>query len=281
MSKSNSNRHQELAHFLRNRRERLSPKLFGLPEERRRTPGLRRGEVATLAGISLEWYTYLEQGRDINVSTEVLESLARTLQLNDSERKHLFLLAHRQQPPERLNNRNGMVSEKLQRLLDSFGIAPAAVMDTKMNILAWNASFSAVHGNYDLLSEKERNLLWITFTSKSFRILKGEQWEDHAKRTIAKFRAGFAKYLDDPWWTNQVEQLSIKSEEFEAYWQQYDVLDDQDAYKMLNHPEVGVLTFDHLTLQPLGYPELEVSVHIPLKDNQTENRINILMKNHS
>ncbi|WP_400244464.1 helix-turn-helix transcriptional regulator [Niallia sp. JL1B1071] len=278
MAKLPSNRYSELAQFLRSRRERLSPQQFGLPEGRRRTPGLRRGEVAVLSGISLEWYTYLEQGREINVSIEVLESLARTLKLNDTERKHMFLLAHRQPPPERSSSLDGKVSDVLQRLLDSFGTSPAAVMDARMNILAWNQSFSAVHGDYQKISDQARNLLWITFTSESFRILKDDQWESHAKRTIAKFRAGFAKFVDDPWWGEQVEQLSELSAEFKEFWYQYDVLDDQDTLKILHHPEVGLLTFEHLTLQPLGSPNLEVSVHVPLQDNSTEKKIQTLMK---
>ena len=189
----------------------------------------------------------------------------------------MFLLAHRQSPPERPLHLDGRVSDVLQRLLDSFGNSPATVMDTKMNILAWNRAFSLVHGEFKNLSEKECNLLWITFTSEDFRILKGDQWESHAKRTIAKFRGGLAKYVDDSWWAEQVEQLIEISEEFKEYWFHYDVLDNQDAHKILYHQDVGVLTFEHLTLQPLGYPNLEVSVHIPLKDSSTEKKIQNLL----
>ncbi|WP_248928673.1 helix-turn-helix transcriptional regulator [Paenibacillus hamazuiensis] len=278
MSKIQPDRYSELAQFLRNRRARLSPKQLGLPEGRRRTPGLRRGEVAALAGISLEWYTYLEQGRQIHVSAEVLESLARTLRLDDTERKHLFLLAHRQLPPERSRSQEGRVSAVIQRHLDSLGTSPASVLDARMNIIAWNAAFAAVHGDNGKLPEGERNFLWITFTSKAFRSIKGDQWEDHAKRTIAKFRAGFAKYVDDPWWAEQVERLSEASAEFKEYWQQYDVLDAQDAHKILNHPEVGLLMFVHLTLQPLESPDLEISVHVPLDDDTVKKIRSLLDK---
>ncbi|MFM9278563.1 helix-turn-helix transcriptional regulator [Paenibacillus jiagnxiensis] len=280
ISELQPNRYSELAQFLRNRRARISPKQLGLPEGRRRTPGLRRAEVATLAGISLEWYTYLEQGREIHVSIEVLESLARVLQLDETERKHMFLLAHRQLPPERPRSLNGQVSPVIQRHLDSLGTSPATVMDVRMNILAWNDAFRALKGDFvDLAgkSERERNFLWITFTSEYFRALKGDQWEAHAKRTIARFRAEYAKYVDDPWWAEQVGLLSEASPEFKEYWQSYDILDAYDAHKIMYHPEAGILKFDHLTLQPLESPELEISVHVPLPDGTAE-KIQSLME---
>ncbi|WP_339255614.1 helix-turn-helix transcriptional regulator [Paenibacillus sp. FSL R5-0713] len=277
------NRYSELAQFLRNRRARISPKQLGLPEGRRRTPGLRRAEVATLAGISLEWYTYLEQGREIHVSIEVLESLARVLQLDKTERKHMFLLAHRQHPPERPRSLDVQVSPVIQRHLDSLGTSPAAAMDVRMNILSWNDAFIALQGDFVNLegnSERERNFLWITFTSEYFRTLKGDQWEAHARRTTARFRAEYAKYVDDPWWAEQVELLSEASPEFKEYWQSYEVLDAYDAHKIMYHPEAGILNFDHLTLQPLESPELEISVQVPLPDG-TAGKIQALMEDRS
>lgn len=273
LSELQPNRYSELAQFLRNRRARISPQQLGLPEGRRRTPGLRRSEVATLAGISLEWYTYLEQGREIHVSIEVLESLARVLQLDETERRHMFLLAHRQLPPERPRSLDGQVSAVIQRHLDSLGTSPAAVMDVRMNILAWNEAFIVLQGDFANLSgqsERERNFLWVTFTSDYFRVLKGDQWQAHARRTIARFRAEYAKYVDDPWWAEQVQLLSEASSEFKEYWQSYDVLDAQDAHKIMYHPEAGILKFDHLTLQPLDSLELEISIHVPLPDGTAE-----------
>jgi transcriptional regulator with XRE-family HTH domain len=279
MSKSELNRYSELAHFLRNRRERLTPKQAGLPDAgRRRTPGLRRGEVAMLTGVSLEWYTYLEQGRDIHVSTEVLEGLAKALQLDAVERKHMFLLAHRQPPPEQLRTQTE-VSPILQRFLDSLGTSLGCAMDARMNIVAWNRAFCAVNVDYDKLPEQERNFVWITFMSEDFRKIKGDQWEAHARRTIAQFRAGYARFVDDPWWSEQVEALSNLSHEFREYWELHDVLDTPDAYKVIQHPIVGELAFDHISFQPLEIAaDLQISIHVPLNDGITENKIRKLLE---
>ncbi|GGG77506.1 helix-turn-helix transcriptional regulator [Paenibacillus radicis (ex Gao et al. 2016)] len=281
MAKNEINRYSELAHFLRNRRERLTPKQAGLPEAgRRRTPGLRRGEVAMLAGVSLEWYTYLEQGRSIHVSAEVLEGLAVALQLDAAERKHMFLLAHRQPPPEQ-SRAQSEVSPVLQRFLDSQGLNPACAMDARMNIVAWNEAMYILNGDLSKVSEKQRNLLWGTFTSADFRKMKGSQWEEHARRTVAQFRADYARYGDDPWWGEQVLSLSELSEEFRTYWEQHDVLDYSHAHKIMQHPVVGELAFDYISFQPLDKSDLQISIHIPLDDGITKNKIQKFLEERS
>src|SRR5437764_10179694 len=144
-------RHHELAEFLRSRRARLSPEQVGFPRGlRRRTPGLRRTEVALLAGVSLEWYTRLEQGRDIHVSVQVLESLANVLQLDDNERAHLFLLALRQPPPVETFS-PPTISPTLQQFIDQLGTTPACVVDARLNVVAWNAAHCAVFGDQEML----------------------------------------------------------------------------------------------------------------------------------
>src|SRR5450432_1935558 len=141
MTQVDLDRHHELAAFLRNRRARLSPEQVGLPSgTRRRTPGLRRGEVAMLAGVSPEWYTWLEQGRDIHVSGQVLESLARALQLDTNERSHLFVLALRQPPPVETFS-PPTISPILQQFLNQLGTTPACVVDARLNVVAWNTAF--------------------------------------------------------------------------------------------------------------------------------------------
>jgi transcriptional regulator with XRE-family HTH domain len=279
MSKSELNRYSELAHFLRNRRDRMTPKQAGLPEVgRRRTPGLRRGEVATLAGVSLEWYTYLEQGRHIQVSTEVLESLAGALQLDAAERKHMFLLAHRQPPPEQSRIQSD-VSPILQRFLESLGYSPGAVMDARMNIVAWNVAFSAVFGDLDKISKVERNFLWGTFISTDFRKMKGDQWEEHARRTVAQFRARYAISIDDPWWNEQIEALSNISHEFKDYWDLHDVEDTSDVHKIIHHPLVGDLAFDYISFQPLDTAaDLLIAIHVPIDDGVTADKIRMLVE---
>src|SRR5262245_4098334 len=181
-------RHQELAEFLHSRRARLSPEQAGFSRgTRRRTPGLRREEVALLAGVSPEWYTWLEQGRDINVSVQVLESLARVLQLDDTERTYLFLLALRQPPPVETFS-PPTVSPTLQLFLDQLGTTPACVVDARLNVVARNRAHCAVFGIYYGQSERERNIIWRVFTQPGPKARTGRNspscvWRNFALNT--------------------------------------------------------------------------------------------------
>ena len=189
-------RHQELATFLRSRRARLAPEQVGLPRgTRRRTPGLRRGEVASLAGVSQEWYTWLEQGRDIHVSVQVLESLARALQLDENERAHLFLLAVRLTPPVDTYS-PPTVSPTLQQFLDQLRLSPACAVDARLNGVASNRAFQVVFGDCTDLPERERNLIWRFFTQQAQQM--NEHWEELARVYIAQFRAGYGRFINDP-----------------------------------------------------------------------------------
>ncbi|HEY0756256.1 MAG TPA: helix-turn-helix transcriptional regulator [Ktedonobacteraceae bacterium] len=191
------NRHHELAEFLRNRRARVSPEQVGLLRgTRRRTPGLRRGEVAQLSGVSLEWYTWLEQGRDIHVSGQVLESLASVLQLDANERAHLFLLALGQPPPVEMFS-PPTISPILQQFLDQLGTTPACVVDPRLTVVAWNAAFCVVFGYYATLSEQERNLIWRLFTSPLIKP-GSEEWEELARVYLAQFCAEYGRFIKDP-----------------------------------------------------------------------------------
>src|SRR5579871_1067877 len=157
-------RHQELAEFLRSRRARLTPEQVGLSRGmRRRTPGLRREEVALLSGVSPEWYTWLEQGRDINVSVQLLESLARVLQLDDTERTYLFVLALRQPPPVETYT-PPTISPTMQLFLDQLGTTPACVVDARLNGVARNRAHCVVFGIFEGQSERDRNIIWRIFT---------------------------------------------------------------------------------------------------------------------
>ncbi|MGN7760550.1 helix-turn-helix transcriptional regulator [Paenibacillus sp. 22594] len=266
MSTPQLDRFQELARFLRIRRERIRPEQVGLPYSgRRRTPGLRRGEVAMLAEVGLDWYTYLEQGRHINVSPEVLERLSNVFMLDASERKHLFSLARRELPLE-LPFDASFVSPSLQGFLDSLDTSPASIMDTRMNIVAWNSAYCAINGDLSSMSERERNFVWMTFTSPQFRYLKGDQWELHARRIAAQFHAGYARCADDPWWSEQYEALSKASPEFREFWKTHDIRDAIDSHKVLRCPNLGKLNFDLVSFQSLENPNLTVSIHVPQQD---------------
>ncbi len=269
-------RHHELAEFLRSRRARLSPERAGLPRgNRRRTPGLRRGEVATLTGISLEWYTWLEQGRDINVSVQLLENLARALQLDENERKHLFLLALRQPPPVETFSHT-TISPTIQHFLNQLGTIPVCVVDARLNIVAWNKTFCAVFGDYETLSERERNVIWRVFTSPS-RQLNKEQWEEHARLYLAQFRAGYDRFIEDPWWATQIAELNRISSEFRELWARHDVLNIPEGRKVMHHPLVGEMAFESLFFQTVDSPDLRLLIHTPRSNTGTADKIERLL----
>jgi len=268
-------RHHELAEFLRSRRARLSPEQAGLPRgTRRRTPGLRRGEVALLAGVSPEWYTWLEQGRDINVSVQLLESLARVLQLDANEREHLFLLALRQPPPVETFS-VPTISPTLQRFLHQLGNIPVAVVDLRLNVVAWNTTYCAVFGDFGTLSEQERNLLWRLFMLPAARRINAE-WEEVARVILAQFRAGYARFINDPWWTKQIAEMSEISPKFRELWALHDVFNRSEGRKTMHHPLLGELVFDILWFQTVDSSDLRLLIHNP-HDSQTADKIERLL----
>jgi len=253
-------RHQELAEFLRSRRARLSPEQAGLARgARRRTPGLRREEVAALAGVSPEWYTWLEQGRAINVSVQLLESLARALKLDDHERTYLFLLALRQPPPVETFS-PPTVSPTLRLFLDQLGTTPACVVDARLNSVARNRAHCAVFGSHDGQSERDRNIIWRVFTQPG---PKGPHWEEFARMCLAQFRAEYGRFVEDPWWSKQIAELSAVSPEFRELWARPDVLNVLEGRKSIDHPRVGELAFEFLWLQAVNSPDLRLFVYTP------------------
>lgn len=266
-------RRHELAGFLRSRRARLSPEQVGLSRgTRRHTPGLRRGEVALLAGVSLEWYTWLEQGRDINVSVQVLESLVRALQLDANERTHLFLLALRQPPPVETCS-PATISPTLQRFLDQLGTTPACVVDIRLDVVAWNKAFCAVFGNYETKSERERNLIWRLFLSPS----SNEEWEEHARVYLAQFRAGYDRFIEDSWWTQHIAELSHFSSKFRELWARHEMLNVPEGRKSIHHPLVGDLAFEFLLFQTVDSCGLRLLIHTPRPNSGTTDKIERLL----
>ncbi len=199
------NRREELAAFLRAHRDALRPEDVGLPRGRsRRTPGLRREEIAMLAGVSVTWYTWLEQGRPINASVDVLEALARALRLDDAERRHLLTLADRQgtvhEPPIE------DAPDALVRLITAMDPSPAYVLGPWFDFLAWNRAESLLYPMIERLQLPERNLLWVVFAEPSARALIAE-WDEQARRLLAEFRAVTASVRDEPPVVDLVERL--------------------------------------------------------------------------
>jgi transcriptional regulator with XRE-family HTH domain len=263
-----SQRLQELGDFLRTRRARLAPEDMGLQRgSRRRAPGLRRAEVAQLAGVSVDWYTWLEQGRPISVSTQVLESLVLALRLNADERAHLFFLAHQQPPPARVMEPE-TVSPALQHFLDHQSLSPAFVTGRCWDVIAWNKAACTVFGDYEQMGPYERNSVWRMFTSPIHRQLLVD-WEGHARRLLAQFRATCGRYPDDPWLTELIHDLMIASPEFRAWWPNHEVLAASEGHKTFNHPQLGYLIFEHVTFQVFDAPDLTVTVYTPLDEADT------------
>jgi len=277
METSNQGRLKELAQFLQTRRARISPEQAGFPRgSRRRTPGLRRSEVAMLAGVSADWYTWLEQGRDIQVSAQVLESLARALQLNNNERKHLYVLALHHIPPD-AHSQQAVVSPALQDFLDQLGTTSAIVTNARWDVVAWNDAACAVFGDYNRMSELEKNTVWRAFTSPYIRELRGELWESHARRRLAQFRVHYGKHTEDQWWNQFIHNLSEISPEFRAWWQLHDVLDNPEGQKVIYHPTAGPMSFNHITFQVNESPDLQVTVNTPRAEHDTLNKMRKLL----
>jgi transcriptional regulator with XRE-family HTH domain len=276
-SQHQDHRLQELGDFLRTRRARLAPEEVGLPKgTRRKTPGLRRAEVAQLVGVSVDWYTWLEQGRSIKPSTQVLERLVQILRLDANERTHLFLLAQQQAPPALLLEPES-VSPALQHFLDQFGARPAFVSGRRWDILAWNDAGCAVFDDYRRRTGRERNTVWGIFTNPLARQVIVD-WEEDARQILAQFRSNCGRYPGDAQLRELVHDLLLASPEFRAWWPDHEVRSGQEGQKKLNHPQMGYLVFERLTFQVFDTPDLKVTVYTPLQEADTPRKVEQLLE---
>jgi transcriptional regulator with XRE-family HTH domain len=262
-----------LAAFLQNRRARLQPGQFHLPAfQRRRTRGLRREELAQLVGVGVSWYTWLEQGRDIQVSDQVLERLASVLQLNEEERRHMFLLARHSLPPL---GEQRIPTITAQIILDGF-IYPARLFDERLNVVGWNESANLVFGDYANRTERERNGPWFHFMHPSARLLHVD-WEREARRCLASLHARHDQYPDDRWLASLIAELQQGSSEFRAWWPEHEIVLDCGSRYEINHPLVGRLVL-HPTVFPIPeQPGLQMIVYTPL-DADTATRLKALSR---
>ncbi|MFL5798436.1 MAG: helix-turn-helix transcriptional regulator [Actinomycetota bacterium] len=229
-------RRRELAAFLRTRRERVGPEDVGLPPGyRRRTPGLRREEVAQLSAVGVTWYTWLEQGRPINASAQVLEAVARTLLLDESERSHLFTLAG---VPDTTSRAAEVCEPAMRELVLALDPYPAFVVTPRYDILAWNRAEASLKGDYSTLPERFRNVMWLLFTQPAWRELLVDQQD--VAYVVARFRGAMAEHVGEPAWTELVQELCSESPEFAALWERHDVAAATNRIKRFLHPEVGL-----------------------------------------
>ena len=239
-------RRRELAAFLRSRRERIRPEQVGLPpSRRRRTPGLRREEVAQLAGVGVTWYTWLEQGREINPSPQVLEAIARTLRFDAHERTHLFTLAGL--PAATPVDVCETLFPTARTIIEQLSPNPACVLNSRWDLLAYNAPYASFFDELETVPADERNCLWLAFTHPEWRRVIVD-WDETVSRMVAEYRAAMAEHLDDPAWRSFVERLIDRSPEFADYWDRHDVLLMESRTKRTRHPRLGLLTVDYTNL---------------------------------
>ena len=252
-------RRQELAEFLQAMRQRGSPEAFGFPSgARRRTQGLRREEVAQLAGISATWYTWIEQARDINVSPEALDRLANALKLSKSERSYLFDMADRRDPQAQ-HSEVDSAPDTLIQMLAHIDI-PAYIMGRTWDVLAWNQAASALFSGWldSVEAESPRpNLLRFVFMHKPAQDFV-VNWDMRARRLVAEFRADCRTRLEEPEVKQLVDELSNSSEAFNQYWKQHDVLERQGGQREFNHPQRGLIEYQQVTLRPVEQEQLKL-----------------------
>jgi transcriptional regulator with XRE-family HTH domain len=261
--------------FLRSRRGRLAPSEVGLPDGfRRRTPGLRREEVAMLAGVGTTWYTWLEQGREIQPSNEVLSALAAVLRLDPAERRHLFSLYDRPAPEPRRPGEE-QVGEPLRHMVDGLAGQPAFVLGWCWDILTWNRAAEVVVGSCVASESGRPNALDLLFSVPARRLFV--DWEAVARGALATFRADCAPHIGDPVFEGKVARLTRLSPEFAAWWPQHDVAHRLAGSKRLDHPIVGRLHFTFSGLAVGDQPGVKLFVFTPVDEEDTPRKLKALL----
>lgn len=262
----------ELAHFLKSRRARLSPSDVGWAKaSRRRVPGLRREEVAELAEIGVTWYTWLEQGRRVNVSAATLERIASALKLEAEERQHLFLLAG-YPAPHPLGGAGDQLMSTVKQVLLGLDPNPAIVLNRYWDVVAWNDSAALVFSDFAALPEDRRNWVWLTFTDPAFQSLIVD-WERFARCVIAHFRADSAAHGTDPHWIQLTAALKTRSPVFREWWSSHEVVSSLDWRKELLHPTAGVLLLDSIHFEFPRPSSLKLVTYTAYPDTDTNERL--------
>jgi transcriptional regulator with XRE-family HTH domain len=273
MSTMDQRRH-ELSDFLRTRRAKIAPSDVGLSDgPRRRTPGLRREEVALLANMGATWYTRLEQGLPINVSADVLASISRALRLTSDERRHLYLLAGL--PLTVAPQDEEHVSELVRRVLAALDPSPAYVRGRRWDVLAWNESADALN-EFSRATGPACNLFWRLFRDETLPCRLGDP-ECTRRRAVAQFRAVAAKYPNDTGFMELIDDLRRNSREFAQLWAEHDVLGSTEGLKQFIHPALGELILDHTTLEIPGDGDIRMIVLTAAPDSETERKLPLLM----
>ncbi|HTB44405.1 MAG TPA: helix-turn-helix transcriptional regulator [Acetobacteraceae bacterium] len=251
---------RELGDFVRTQRERLDPAALGLAAgARRRTPGLRREEVALLCGLSTTWYTWIEQGRDVSVSPLALARMAATLRLGQAERAYLFELAGKRDPDQGGSEADD-VPPGVLACVEAIA-QPAYVLDRFWTVRCWNTAAAHLFTGW-LDQPGERNLLRFVFLVPAARLLIRD-WETRARRVVAEFRASSSARVSDPALRSLIESLQDESVEFRQFWNRYDVLEREGGERTFNHPRDGLLCYSQVTFDLAGRPDLKLTMLVP------------------
>ncbi|AIQ58330.1 helix-turn-helix transcriptional regulator [Paenibacillus borealis] len=276
---SNQNRLQALSDFLKSRRAAISPAAAGLPEgARRRTPGLRREEVAQLAGVSNTWYTWLEQGRDIKVSPSVLDCIASALQLTKDERSYLFALALDNGPGSMVypQEESSVIHPSLQKILQELKTCPTMISDRHCGIVGWNEAAAHVFLDFAKLPPEQRNMISLLFVRKEFRRL-AVNWEQFVRGYLSIFRAYYGQYLEDRWYDDFIAEMKEQHPEFNQLWEESRVSSAPDVVLEFRHAKAGKMLFHLTSLQVQGSTDLRCSIYTPAGDSNTESKLKQLM----
>jgi transcriptional regulator with XRE-family HTH domain len=256
----------ELAAFLRTRRERLDPHDFALPsrQQARRTPGLRREEVAELAGVSIDYIVRLEQGRGLRPSANVVEALARALRLAPDERTYLFNLA--QQRPRNTDKPATTAAPPLARLVADLSPLPAMLMNHRYDILAWNGEMARLLLDFDTLAPSQRNAMWLCLMHPEIREFYVDR-ERVVREGIAHLRAAWAAHPEDQALTDLIAECTAHDEEFARLWAERDIKVNGRGRKVLRHPEAGVIAVHFEVLVPLQDPDQRLVIYRAADDD--------------
>jgi transcriptional regulator with XRE-family HTH domain len=252
---------RQRAEFLRRCRTRMNPSDLGLPQsKRKRTEGLRREDVAALSGVSASWYTWLEQGRDMRVSDDMLERLCETLRLSEDERVYLFSLVQHRSPRVRREARSEAPAE-IVRMVDGLTV-PSIAMNLRWDVLAWNRLNSVFFRDYSAFPAAQRNLLEILFT-QPLRHISPPDFENMARRLVARFRFDYSKNADDPKFEAMIRRLETQSPVFRRLWRIPEFSLRGYGIHRFTHPRYGALAFEHTSCVPDGHPNIRVVICLP------------------
>lgn len=270
---------QALSAFLKAQRAKLLPQTVGLPVgTRRRTPGLRREEVAQLAGVSPTWYTWLEQGRDIKVSKSVLDCVATALQLTVDERKYLFSLAlETGAGAHTLIEDLPEISPSLRRILQELRFCPTIISDRRCHIVGWNEAASHVFLDFQHIPAEQRNMIRLLFTQKEFQRL-AVNWEHFVRGFLAIFRAYYGQYVEDEWYGRFLAEMKEVHPDFDRLWEQSEVSSAPEVLIEFRHAKAGKMLFHLTSLQVQGSSDLRCSIYTPAPDSSTESKLKQLME---